>query len=83
MPYDKYDSIDAFINDMEIVGEIIFRFKSKEYSLDSFDGVSISESFKEEETTQEFGSIDEFLNGFFLDGKPIKDMVTELDIVTH
>lgn len=83
LPYDKYKNLDEFIEDIEVIGEIIFRYKDKEYSLDCHDGISIAESHKEDETTQEFATIDKFLNGFILDGKPIKDRVTELDIVFH
>lgn len=83
IPYDKYKNLDEFITDIDDIGEIIFKHGEKEYSL-YFDGekVFISESYKKE-TEQIFNSIDDFINNFILDGKQIKDIVTELDVVSH
>ncbi|ORX22644.1 hypothetical protein BVF91_10980 [Thermoanaerobacterium sp. PSU-2] len=83
MPYDKYRNLDEFITDIHDIGEIIFKHGEKEYSL-YFDceKVFISESYKKE-TEQIFNSIDDFINNFILDGKQIKDIVTELDVVSH
>ncbi|MDI3311657.1 MAG: hypothetical protein QJR05_09575 [Thermoanaerobacterium sp.] len=83
IPYDKYKNLDEFITDIDDIGEIIFKHVEKEYSL-YFDGekVFISESYKQE-TEQIFNGINEFINDFILDGKPIKDIVTELDVVSH
>ncbi|AFK85481.1 MULTISPECIES: hypothetical protein [Thermoanaerobacterium] len=83
IPYDKYKNLDEFIIDIDDIGEIIFKHLGKEYSL-YFDGekVFISESCKQE-TEQVFNGIDDFINNFILDGEPIKDIVTELDVVSH
>lgn len=83
IPFDKYNKLEEFIADIDIIGEIIFRYGNKEYSLD-YDGerINIAESFKQE-TEQTFSSIEEFLNKFLLNGKPIKEVITEVDVVTH
>jgi|GEM_PF-3731905 hypothetical protein len=81
--FDKYSNVGEFITDIDIVGEIIFKYDDREYSLD-YDGekVNIAESFKQE-TEQTFSSIEEFLSKFLLNGKPIKEAVTEIDVVAH
>lgn len=81
--YDKYKNLKEFITDIDDVGEIIFQYNGKEYSLD-YDGekINIAESFKQE-TEQTFNGIDDFINNFKLDGKPIKDIVTELEVIAH
>lgn len=83
IPFDKYDNLNEFIADIDTIGEIIFKYGDKEYSLD-YDGemISIAESFKQE-TEQTFSSIKDFLDKFMLDGKPVKEVVTEIDVVGH
>lgn len=83
MVYDKYDSLKQFIDDIKEIGEIIFIYGKKEYSL-NYDGekVYIAESFKQE-TERVYDSIELLLNEFTCEGKKLKDIVTELKIVFH
>lgn len=83
MEYDKYYNLKQFIDDIKEIGEIIFRYGKKEYSL-NYDGekVYIAESFKQE-TERVFDSIELFLNEFTCEGEKIKDIIKELKIVFH
>lgn len=83
MNYDKYESLKEFVNDIKEIGEIIFRYGEKEYSL-NFDGerIYIAESFKQE-TEKAYDSIELLLNEFTCEGKKLRDIVTELKIVFH
>lgn len=83
VPNDKYKNVNEFVDDIDVIGEIVFIYKGKEYSLSYMeDGIYIAECYKEE-TEQKFKDIDDFLDNFMLDGIPIKGLVTELDIVFH
>ncbi|TCS80371.1 hypothetical protein [Tepidibacillus fermentans] len=83
IPYDKYKNIEEFREDIDTVGEIIFKYRDKEYSL-TYDGekIFIAESYKQE-TEQVFNGIEDFLNNYKIDGTSIKDLATKIKVISH
>lgn len=80
---DQYETVQELIDELEIGLEIEFEFADKEWAiLPQVDNYCIYEKHNEE-SYREFATIEEMLDGYKFDGKPLRDVVTEIRVTWH
>lgn len=80
---DRYVSLKEFIEDLELVGEIEFAYGGKMYSIAYPDRTVSVVEYGKPETEQVFDSPKEFTEKFLINGKPFKEIVTEIEVMLH
>lgn len=80
---DQYEAVQELVDELEIGLEVEFDFAGKEWAiLPQVDNYCIYEKHNEA-SYREFATIEEMLDGYTFDGKPLREVVTQLMVTFH
>jgi hypothetical protein len=81
MTDDRYSNLQELFDDVDMGLEIEFEYNKKKYSITYSDkGIHLIEFYKDD-TEKIYSSIDEAVNDFLIDGKLLKDIVKDVNIL--
>ena len=80
---DEYESVQEMVDQIKIGIEIEFKFAGKEWAILPQVGNYCIYEKHNEESYREFATIEEMLDGYKFDDKPLRDVVTDLKVIWH
>lgn len=80
---DEYESVQELIDDLEMGLEIEFEYAGKEWAILPREGHLCIYEKHNEESYREYPTIEEMLDGYKFDGKPLRDVATEIRVTWH
>jgi len=83
IPFDKYNTVDELIEEIDNNFDIEFEYAGKQYSIcPTGKGPSIAER-NNEETYMTFINGSDLVEKYLINGKPLKDIVQEVKVISH
>ena len=80
---DEYEDVQELIDDLEMGLEVEFSYANKEWAILWRDHHLCIYEKDNEESYQEYPTIAEMLDGYKFDGKPLRDVATEIRVTWH
>jgi hypothetical protein len=78
---DKYGSINEFVDDLKNFYDLEFKYRGKTYSICPLDGAFVAGEADGEDNM--FETLEDLLERFTLEGKPLRDAVLDLEILVR
>lgn len=84
IPFHRYGSVVELIQEIDWNYDIEFEYLGKEYAIcPTADGPVIAEAYKELETGRTFKNGKELAENYFIAGKTLSEIVTEINVIAH
>lgn len=80
MPAYRYKSVDELKKDLAQFHDIEFDYRGQSYAICPIDGKFVAGNAR---GAAEFSSVDELLDKFLIDGRPLSEVVTEIEVYMH
>lgn len=80
---DEYEDVQELIDDLEMGLEVEFGYDGKEWAIRPQVGNYCIYEKDNEASYQEYPTIKEMLDGYKFDGKPLRDVATEIRVTWH
>jgi hypothetical protein len=81
----KYNSVQEFIDDCNAGLDIEFAYGKYQYTVLSWldGGPLIGRQAPYDDVEQQFETPEQMLDKFMIDGKPLKDIITQVELLLH